>query len=834
MSKKYLHISGLVVVALLAISMPAFAHRPGWDGSRLDGDYGDHKRNTTYICEKNVEVVRSGSLADGRRYKVVELRLLGNDNASIHYDERGSLLPLNNKKCTNTNENIWDNDWKFQPSKVTFDGDKPIDISLGGVKSTGSTYDFCGITASSSPATRIVRSMYGIDCKINGSEIATINDLGAASINGKKLYCVGLPKSGYESNFSGYPTCPNNGPQTDTQIYNVIKAGETKDYEGMPTVGYLTRRTIDGGFELSEGYYNVPTVNAINPSAYRYVSENSQPSLIDGTNYFNLKKNGTLVGDVSVKLWAANTENPWGGITGTRDGVVPKRRADFSPPRKANENIAKIACGGNYVQCKSVKSTVMFTLIYNKKATHYARFTGNAGPAAAGENPYEDGVQPSKTYSVEIQAENKGAKVGGTNDLIVINSDGNPTTNAGSSIVSPLKFQGPPNGLLGVKNYLNGAGGGKEFCSPDLATSFSCWFWSVGKLPASSKEKVKTNFSFRVNDNAAQDKKFCFFVFIRDANDGSYSKADNVCFEVDIPTKPVLKVEGGDARSAGARMSTTAGTACVAEPSYSGDVKTHSSPSGGASYGQYAVMGKGAITGFRSENDSLSTNKNLTFYNNKSTKGGYEVVCREDLAKKIENEPLKVTRNNMTGLLSGPAINDSGMYIVKKIGTTKFTTTGITIPKGSRKTVVINGDLVINGNIKYPTGGYSSRKQVSALAVIVKGNIHIGKDVDTIEGLFVASGKIITCSNGTSSALGSLKPNIKNSIGRGQCAKPLKIKGAIVANEIYFRRTYGDIGTGKYAETISFLPELYIAPPPFSSNLLELKRNDQLDLPAVF
>ena len=832
MSKKYLHISGLVVVALLAISMPAFAHRPGWDGSRLDGDYGDHKRNTTYICEKNVEVVRSGSLADGRRYKVVELRLLGNDNASIHYDERGSLLPLNNKKCTNTNENIWDNDWKFQPSKVTFDGDKPIDISLGGVKSTGSTYDFCGITASSSPATRIVRSMYGIDCKINGSEIATINDLGAASINGKKLYCVGLPKSGYESNFSGYPTCPNNGPQTDTQIYNVIKAGETKDYEGMPTVGYLTRRTIDGGFELSEGYYNVPTVNAINPSAYRYVSENSQPSLIDGTNYFNLNKNGTLVGDVSVKLWAANTENPWGGITGTRDGVVPKRRADFSPPRKANENIAKIACGGNYVQCKSVKSTVMFTLIYNKKTQHDASFTGYSGPLPAGSlNPYQNSnkVLPGKKYSVQIKAWNNGPDNGKLTELFVENKNTSLASHEEMSPIDPAAYKGGVNTILGGdKVYIKN----KEFCSEASDKPLSCWFWSVYGLPK-NKKTLKTNFTFLVSASAKQNDKICFDVYIREKDAGS-SKRKKVCFKVDIPTKPVLKVEGGDARSAGARMSTTAGTACVAEPSYSGDVKTHSSPSGGASYGQYAVMGKGAITGFRSENDSLSTNKNLTFYNNKSTKGGYEVVCREDLAKKIENEPLKVTRNNMTGLLSGPAINDSGMYIVKKIGTTKFTTTGITIPKGSRKTVVINGDLVINGNIKYPTGGYSSRKQVSALAVIVKGNIHIGKDVDTIEGLFVASGKIITCSNGTSSALGSLKPNIKNSIGRGQCAKPLKIKGAIVANEIYFRRTYGDIGTGKYAETISFLPELYIAPPPFSSNLLELKRNDQLDLPAVF
>ena len=96
--------------------------------------------------------------------------------------------------------------------------------------------------------------------------------------------------------------------------------------------------------------------------------------------------------------------------------------------------------------------------------------------------------------------------------------------------------------------------------------------------------------------------------------------------------------------------------------------------------------------------------------------------------------------------------------------------------------------------------------------------------------------KVITCSDGASGAystLPSFSPKIKTGGAASSCNKSLKINGVVVANEVYFRRTSGDIGK-EAAETISFLPELYLAPPPLTGNLLNLIRENQLDLPPVF
>ena len=129
----------IAVLIFIAIPKSVFASHPP-DGK----NYGDHPRTfLDYICEKKVVYKNSGTRADGKRYQVVELQLLGNDNASIHYNETGSAVPINSRSCNTTlNASMWGNDWRFNPSQVLLGGDQPIDISLGGVASSGEAANF--------------------------------------------------------------------------------------------------------------------------------------------------------------------------------------------------------------------------------------------------------------------------------------------------------------------------------------------------------------------------------------------------------------------------------------------------------------------------------------------------------------------------------------------------------------------------------------------------------------------------------------------------------------------------------------------------------------------
>jgi hypothetical protein len=811
MNKKTLVV--VLAVSLLSILVPkaASAHHvpPGY--IKAPGKvYGDHKRNTTYICEKNVTYKNSGTFSNGRRYQVVELSLHGNDNASIHYKELGSALPLSNRKCKSNNASIWGDDWKFHPDKVLAGSDKPIDIAIGGVKNKDETSNFCNFVISNEA--KFMTGVLAIQCKLNGSQVAEINDLAAASINGKNLYCAGMPNKGHIKNFEGYPTCssvklPGLPVITAQQIHNTIANGMPHDYEGMPTAGFLDSATASSKH-----------AKTINPSAYKYVSEASQPSLFSGGNYFGIKRNGSIVASFPVKTWAINTENGWGPFNTTPDGVVPTKDAHFKPRSLAK--VFKEACGGDYKQCKSLKTTVRFTLIYNKKATHDADFTGSAGPTGGDVlDPYQytNKVAPGKKYSVKIKAWNKGPKKGKLTELFVENEN---TSLASHSAIGPLSnqaYNGGVNSIIGSdKKYLEN----QNFCSENSDKPLYCWWWSVSNLPA-NKNPVYTDFTFKVDESAKQDDEFCFDVYIRE-KDGPSSQRKKACFKVDIPTKPTLRIKGGDAH-AGARLSMTVGDPNCDNSTVTGNVQTHGG--GNASYGEYAVSAHGSITGFRSEDDN-PLSRNLIFNNDKPNKGGYKIICRPDLAKKVES---------VTGPEDSPStINvdtlSSKAHVFK---TGSKTINGSTIAASKRLTIVVKGDLKINGNIQY-SPNYGNRGGIPALAVIATGNIHIAPGVTRLDGLYVSNQKIITCSDGTSAVLLNLKPKIAGTGSAKACNKPLTINGTVVANEIYFRRTYGNVGGSKVAETISSLPELYIAPPPLTGSLLNLTRENQLDLPPVF
>lgn len=137
------------------------------------------------------------------------------------------------------------------------------------------------------------------------------------------------------------------------------------------------------------------------------------------------------------------------------------------------------------------------------------------------------------------------------------------------------------------------------------------------------------------------------------------------------------------------------------------------------------------------------------------------------------------------------------------------TLTAHTIQPKQYLTLVVNGDLYINGNIDY---SYSSLTDIPRFTVIVRGSIKIDPSVTHLSGIYIAQddgshtkGKVYTCAN----AGGQIKDYTL-------CGNQLTIDGAVSAARIIPGRTFGNLvavpGTpGLPAETFQFSPELWLA-----------------------
>lgn len=116
-----------------------------------------------------------------------------------------------------------------------------------------------------------------------------------------------------------------------------------------------------------------------------------------------------------------------------------------------------------------------------------------------------------------------------------------------------------------------------------------------------------------------------------------------------------------------------------------------------------------------------------------------------------------------------------------------------------------NGTITINGDIKY-SGSYSTIDSIPKV-IIYADNIIINCDVERIDAVLIAKGKIETCPF----AEGDEK---KNNLGSPARSVQLRINGAVIAGgSVSFDRSYG-AGTGANsmipAEIINMDPSWYL------------------------
>lgn len=123
---------------------------------------------------------------------------------------------------------------------------------------------------------------------------------------------------------------------------------------------------------------------------------------------------------------------------------------------------------------------------------------------------------------------------------------------------------------------------------------------------------------------------------------------------------------------------------------------------------------------------------------------------------------------------------------------------------GGRATIMVDGDLTINNNIIYDMQGAQNLginddvaqlraiNGIPNLAIVVRGNVKIARNVERIDAMIYSSGVLSTCD---AYASGATIGGTKTSVDAKACAvKPLVIRGGLVAKQsLQFGRNWYDV-----------------------------------------
>lgn len=309
---------------------------------------------------------------------------------------------------------------------------------------------------------------------------------------------------------------------------------------------------------------------------------------------------------------------------------------------------------------------------------------------------------------------------------------------------------------------------------------------------------------------------------------------------IHVVAKPIAKVNGGDVAVGGglAGICTSHVASIAAWPGIS--------PVGSSStLGAFAT---GNIDGFTTAvGGSTATEpvKGLTFANTWGATSGDGVYggafgTMPCVPNYYGNQPATTPT---AGVAATAGAATDGAY--SSGATTMATGGGITVPKGSQKTLYVDGNLVITGSgIRYDRAGWVSIDDIPALKVVVRGNIYISSEVAQLDGVYVAQvaadglsgGHIFTCTY-NSGASGYRAYSDESAANHAQwfasCQTPLTINGVFVAKQVHLDRTNGTRLTGVVAEQFNYLPELWLGQWPADNSATSVKYDSIISLPPV-
>ena len=303
---------------------------------------------------------------------------------------------------------------------------------------------------------------------------------------------------------------------------------------------------------------------------------------------------------------------------------------------------------------------------------------------------------------------------------------------------------------------------------------------------------------------------------------------------IQIPSSPVgpesyFSVNGGDTI-----VGTGFGSGSCTDDLSAGIVASNigSDPWTGSS-DNLATLAPDIINGFASDSTNTSSvGDALTFGNTTNSPyggsfGSTNGLCSQDYYTTSKNVTGFSKLTSATGSFNLSAVTSSSNCVDSNSVYYCALSGPISIsgnpPSGSKAVLYVNGNAEISGTgisiYSNDSSTLTNASSIPLLYVISNGDIYIDSTVTSLDGVYVAdnlkdsdktdNGIIFTCANaGASFSSGSAL--ISN------CNSQLTINGALVANQIKFGRTYGDITTVNgqpvaSSETDNYGPEVWLS-----------------------
>lgn len=309
----------------------------------------------------------------------------------------------------------------------------------------------------------------------------------------------------------------------------------------------------------------------------------------------------------------------------------------------------------------------------------------------------------------------------------------------------------------------------------------------------------------------------------RDENGGYRASAESC---IVIAKTPYVHMMGNDVWAGGGFAAIN--PACNASSKIQTVAHTLGDGTVAGSASEYAAFALGKITNFGSSNKALINpasvaGKALTFANlDVANLGSYGAPqhCITDYVTKYDKT---VNDGGVPSAIDVGAMGDGTQLNIS--GPRSFSGD---VPVGSRQIYLVEGDIAITGDIKYPSN-YNGIGEIPSLVIIATGNITVNRDVTQMDGLFIARGQFFTCdvSLGTTLTVS------------GPCEKQLTINGAAIAGRMQLLRTYGASGADnterkQAGEVFKFNSEMYLRSALTGNNPNLLQTVQQIDLPPRY
>jgi hypothetical protein len=324
--------------------------------------------------------------------------------------------------------------------------------------------------------------------------------------------------------------------------------------------------------------------------------------------------------------------------------------------------------------------------------------------------------------------------------------------------------------------------------------------------------------------NVAPGSRICRTLVVnpRDQDGGFRSSAEGC---VTIAKSPYVQFMGNDVWAGGGFAAVN--PACNSPAKI--ETASHSLRSGdvAGSGVEYAAFALDQILSFGSGNEALADpaaaqGKSLTFSNLDSNNLGFYGAPQHCITDYVATYTKTVKDTSPAAIDVGAEADGTNLDLV---GSYSFSGN---MPAGSRQAYLVEGDVTIDDDIKYPAN-YNGPSEIPSLLIIATGNITVKRDVRQVDGIYVARGQFFTCNVPVGTTLSVNPP----------CEKQLVVNGSIIAGQVQLLRTYGADGSDDTqrkvpAEIFNFNAELYLNNVLYGSGKPTLQILDELDLPPRF